>query len=66
MFENKYCTVWQKYIDNLEKIQKSAWQGIIVVLERFIGYKHALKDFESETLEGRRKYLLQPKLPELG
>ena len=50
----------------LEKNQKSAWQGIIVVLERFIGYKHALKDFESETLEGRRKYLLQPKLPELG
>ena len=54
------ATVWhssltQENIDDLERLQKSACK--VILKERFIGYKHALKILELDTLEDRRKDL---------
>ena len=54
------ATVWhssltQENINDLERLQKSAFK--VILQERFLGYKHALKILELDTLENRRKDL---------
>ena len=50
-----HSSLTQENIDDLERLQKSAFK--VILKEKFVGYKHALKVLEWDILENRRKDL---------
>ena len=50
-----HSSLSQENRDDLERLQKSAFK--VILKEKFIGYKHALRFLELETLEERREGL---------